>query len=142
MSPSGAQTPDALRRLGRRSTRIILAMASGPRRDQAQAALGAAGFLRVETIDTLDQALTEIRTDRSTVAPLLMLEAHPEGGPTMASIRALQKDMEDTRELMVAMLVQEGPVTPSEDALIRSMRWPTETDTTWLPIMDELAGLD
>ena len=142
VSPSGNQTPDALRQLGRRCTRIILAMEPGPERDQVQGTLGAAGFLRFETADSPDQAFAAIRADRSTTSPLLVLKSQPDESPVMAGLQALQNDLEDTREVLVAWLVQGEAVPDSEDPLIRPMPWPSAEDPSWLPLMDELAGLE
>jgi hypothetical protein len=142
MSPAGNQTPDALRRLGRRCTRLTLAMAPGPDREQVVQALGTAGFLRLETMDTLDQALAEFRTVRTLTHPLLVLDSCLADEPSLAGIRELQKELEETRELPVAMITREAPVPGSDDPLIRPLPWPSAGDPSWLPLLDELAGLD
>jgi hypothetical protein len=142
VSPSGNQTPDALRQLGRRCTRLILALAPGPDRDQVQQAFGAAGFLRLETADTPGQAFAAIRADRSPTCPVLVMKAPPDEDPILADLRHLQQDLEDGRELPVALLTREVSVPETEDPLIRPMPWPLAGDPSWLSLMDDLAGLD
>ncbi|MDR3684889.1 MAG: PilZ domain-containing protein [Geothrix sp.] len=142
ISPAGSLTPDALRRLGRRSTRLVLAMAPGPEREQIRQALGAAGFLRLDCVDTLDQALADFRTVRTHTHPLLMLDSGLANELALADIRALQKELGETRELPVALVTREEPVPDSEDPLIRPLPWPTGEGLVWLPLLDELVGLD
>ncbi len=140
-SPSGSQTPDALLLLGRRSTRILLGMGSGADREQVQQAFGAAGFLRVETVDSLAQALAELRTEQGPLLPLLVLERPSGEDASAAGIRGLQQELGASRELAVALITREVVVSESDDPLVRSMPWPTPEDLSWLPLLDELAGL-
>jgi hypothetical protein len=142
MSPSGSQTPDALRRLGRRSTRLFLAMAPGPDREQVRQALCAAGFLRLESADTLDQALAEFRSVRTMIHPLLVLDSALADELALAGLRALQNELGETRELPVALITREDPISDSEDPLIRPLPWPSAEELVWLPLLDELVGLD
>ncbi|MBI1753445.1 MAG: PilZ domain-containing protein [Acidobacteria bacterium] len=142
ISPAGTQTPDALHRLGRRCTRIILAMEPGAGREQIQQAFSSAGFLRMEAVDTLDRALAEVRAERSAACPLLVLESGPAKDRAISAIQSLQKDLGETRELTAALLVREEPLPPTEDPLIRPVPWPDAANTAWLPILDELAGLE
>ena len=142
MSPAGNLTPDALRRLGRRCTRLVLVMAPGSDREQVQEALCAAGFLRLDSADTLDQALAEFRTIRTTTHPLLVLDSGLADEVSLTGIRALQKELGETRELPVALITREAPIAESEDPLIRPMPWPSVEDLSWVPLLDELVGLD
>ena len=142
VSPAGNLTPDALRRLGRRSTRLLLAMAPGPDRDQVRQAFCAAGFLRLDSADTLDQALAEFRTVRTMTHPLLVLDSGLADEPSLTGIRTLQKELGETRELPVALITREEPIPDSEDPLIRPLPWPSAEDLSWLPLLDELVGLD
>jgi PilZ domain len=142
MSPAGKLTPDALRRLGRRCTRLLLAMAPGPDREQVREALCTAGFLRMESADTLDQALAEFRAVRTMTHPLLVLDAGLADEPSLEGIRTLQKELGETRELPVALITREAPIPDSDDPLIRPMPWPSAQDLSWLPLLDELVGLD
>jgi len=142
VAPAGSRTPDALKRLGRRTTRLILAMDPGPDRDQIRHHLQGTGFLRLESMDTLDLALAAFRADRNPACPLLMLESQSEHAPSLTGIQALQKDLGETRELPVA-LIHRGEAPPdSEDPLIRPVPWPSEDISTWLPQLDELVGLE
>jgi hypothetical protein len=141
MSPAGNLTPDALRRLGRRCTRLLLVIAPGPDREQVREALCAAGFLRLDTADTLDQALAEFRTVRTLTHPLLVLDSGLADEVSLTGIRALQKELGETRELPVALITRETPIGESEDPLIRPMPWPSVQDPSWLPLLDELVGL-
>jgi hypothetical protein len=141
VSAAGTRTPDALRRLGRRCVRTVLAMAPGPERDQVHQALRAAGYLRLEVTDTLDQALAELRADPHAAFPLLVLEP-PNGGFDPGGIAALRKDFGDTRELPVALLSREGTAPPSEDPLTRPLAWPTDGNDHWVASLDDLLGLD
>lgn len=142
ISPSGIQTPDVLLRLGRRCTRLVLAMEPGAHRDEVQHAFGLAGFLRLETADSLDLALAGVRAEKNAPSPLLIFESHPEENRSILAIQSLQKDLGESCELPVAILVREEPTSISEDPLIRSVPWPTMEQETWLPILDELAGLN
>ncbi|GLH73921.1 hypothetical protein GETHLI_24230 [Geothrix limicola] len=141
LSPAGLETPDALRRLGRRCTRLLLAMPPGPDREALRQTLCAAGFLRTEAVDTPAQALAEFQADKHSACPLLMLEARPQEGPTRADIQALLEGLGQARELPVALIVREGEVPATEDPLIRPMPWPSAETPNWLPLLDELAGL-
>jgi len=141
IDPSGSQTPDALKRLGRRCTRLILAMEPGADREQVQEAFGEVGYLRVDTADTLDHALAEVRAERNASCPLLVLETRSDDPGAMLAIRSLQKDLGDTRELAVALLLREAPLEAGDDPLIRPMPWPTSDSSGWLPVLDDLAGL-
>ena len=142
VAPAGSQTPDALRRLGRRCTKLILAMAPGPDRDLMGRALCDGGFLRLETADTLDQALADFRADRHTTCPLLIVDATPDEAPRLAGIRARQKELGDTPELPIALIAREQAILDLTDPLIRPLPWPATGDLAWLSILDELAGLD
>jgi len=141
VSPAGTQTPDALRQLGRRTARLILAMTPGPDRDEVQQTLRAAGFLRLDPTDTLEQALAELRADRHVSFPLLMVETKPEDGSITADILALQKEFGEARELPVALITRGESIPESEDPLIRPIPWPSAGDLSWLRLLDELAGL-
>jgi hypothetical protein len=140
--PAGSQTPDALRRLGRRSTQLVLAMAPGPDRVQVCQALRDVGFQRLEQVDTLQQALAVIRADHHATCPLLVVETHPKDGFSAADIRSLQEELGASQELPVALITREDTFSPSEDQLIRPMPWPAAGDLAWLPYWDELVGLD
>jgi hypothetical protein len=117
-------------------------MAPGPDREQVRQALWAGGFLRLETADTLEQALADFRADHHATCPLLVWENRLEGGSPLASIRALQKEFGDTRELPVALITREAPLPQPEDPLIQSVPWPSAGDLSWLALLDDLAGLD
>jgi hypothetical protein len=139
---AGARTPDALRRLGRRCVRTLLAMAPGPERDLVHQALMSAGYLRLDLADTLDQALTELRSDLHAACPLLVLEPPPGSGFDSEGILALRKEFGDARDLPVALIHREGPAPESQDPLIRPLPWPAVGDDHWLETLDELVGLD
>ena len=142
VSPAGSQTPDALRRLGRRSTRLVLAMAPGSDRDQVSQALRGGGFQRLEQTDTLMQALADIRAEPNATCPLLVVETHSQDGSSVTGIRELQQELGASRELPVALITRDDAFAPSEDPLIRPMPWPVGGDLAWLPYWDDLAGLD
>jgi hypothetical protein len=118
-------------------------MAPGPGREQVQQALGAGGFLRLDTADTLDQALAALQADREVSCPLLVVETPSEGTVSLAGIRALQKGFGEARELPVALITREAPLAldPAEP-LIRPLPWPSSEDLAWVPLLDDLAGLD
>jgi hypothetical protein len=117
-------------------------MAPGPDRDQVQQALWGGGFLRLETAETLDQALAEFRADRNVTCPLLVVEPHPEDGFSTTSIRALREEFGVSHELAVALISRGETLPPSDDPLIRPVPWPVAGDLSWLPHLDDLAGLD
>ena len=141
--PAGNLTPDALRRLGRRCTKLILHLEPGADREMVLQSLTTAGFHRTETADTLDLALAHFRSDRNASSPLLMLEMPPDMAPLTAGLKALQKELGESRELPVALLVRDGSPLPSmEDPLIRPLPWPSAEAPSWLRLLDELAGLE
>ena len=141
-APAGALSPDALRLLGRRSTRLILTMAAGPERDLVSQTLDATGYRRVEAADTLELALAELRADRYSSCPLLLVETGAGEAAAMKKIRDLQGELGSSREWSVALMAK-GAVPPETgDPLIRPMAWPTAGEGSWLSLLDELAGLD
>jgi hypothetical protein len=141
VSPNGTQTPDALKRMGRRSTRLMLTMAPGPDRDRVHRALLGSGYLRLETADSLDLALSELRSSPSGTHSLLVFEPPAGQNLPLADLRSLQRDLGEREELPVALITQEGSLPETGDALIRPMPWPTGEDLGWLPLLDDLAGL-
>ncbi|BDU68619.1 hypothetical protein GETHOR_07200 [Geothrix oryzae] len=141
MNPAGAETPDALTRLGRRGTCLVLAMAPGSAREEAQTALRAAGYLRLDPVDTLEQALERLRTDSGAASRLLVLEVPPGSEPPVTDLRNLQRELGELRELPVALIRSGGIPAETEDPLIRPLPWPGAGETAWLPLLDELAGL-
>lgn len=141
MNPSGAQTPDALARLGRRCTRLLLAMAPGPARRGIIEALGSAGYLRLEPVDSLEEALDILKSDFSAANRLLVLETPLGIELPLAGIREIQRELGELRELPVALIRAEGMPEETEEALIRPLPWPGSSGTAWLTIMDELAGV-
>lgn len=141
VNPAGSQTPDALTRLGRRTTSLVLAMAPGPRREEARSGLEAGGYLRLKAVDSLGQALQHLRSDQEARNQLLVLEAPPGTEPALADIQALQRELGELRELPVALIRADGPPPDPGDALIRPLPWPGTDPGAWLPLLDELAGL-
>ena len=140
-NPAGGQTPDALTRLGRRCAILVLAMAPGEPRQQVRLGLRAAGYLRLDQVDTLDQALDHLRADPGSASRLLVLDTPSGEAPPLAGIRALQRELGELRELPVALIQQDGIPAETGDPLIRPIPWPGSDPATWLPLLDELAGL-
>ena len=142
MSPAGALNPDALLRLGRRSTRVLLAMAAGPDREGICAALGEAGYLLLECMDSLDQALADLPTDRHAVMPLLLFDASSMAAPPLAALRAHRQSVGDWLDLPVAMISPRGQALPSSgDPGLPSISWPETGDSQWTVTLDDLAGI-
>lgn len=141
-APAGSQTPDALRLLGRRSTRLVLAMEPGPDRDLLCQILSAAGYGRLEGTGSLDQALEALRLDRHSNCPVLLLETTGGDAAPLDRIRDLQRELGSTREWSVGLMTRDGVPPGTDDPLIRPMPWPTAGDVSWLALLDELAGLD
>jgi hypothetical protein len=140
--PAGAETPQALRFLGRRTLGILMAMPPGPPRDRACEALAQAGYLRVETVDSLPQALAILRADRSLSNRLLMVASARFQPSELAEIQALQRDLGDLQELPVALLASgSADVAPPEGTLIQSLPVPSAEETSWLDALDDVAGL-
>ena len=138
--PAGSQTPDALTRLGRRTTIVVLAMGPGGARAEVVGRLREAGYLRLEVVDTLDRALDRLRASQEAVSRLLLLDA-PAGSETpLAGIRALQGELGELKELPVALIQHHGLHAETEDPLIRPVPWPGGDPASWLPALDELAG--
>ncbi len=141
VNPAGGQTPDALTRLGRRCAVLVLAMEPGEPRDQVCGTLREAGYLRLDFVDTLDQALDKLRIDLGTTSRLLVLDT-PSGTETpLEGIRSLQRELGELRELPVALIRQNGLPTETEDPLIRPVPWLGLDSSSWLPLLDELAGV-
>ena len=113
LNPAGAENPEALKLLGRRTAGLVLAMPSGPRREDILAALARGGYLRVEVADALHQALAFMRAaDKGAANRLLIALVDPAREADLAEIRALQRDQGDLRELPVALL---GAPAASDD---------------------------
>ena len=140
VNPAGGQTPDALARLGRRCTPIVLAMPIGAARDQVQALLGSLGYPRIQPEDTLEGALEYLRRIPDALSPLLVWEVSPEPETALKAIRAHQRELGENKDLPVALLQAEGALPLSEEPLIRPLAWPTLDPTQWLPVLDDLAG--
>jgi hypothetical protein len=139
--PSGTQTPNALTLLARRSMGVVLAMAPGPDRVSLQASLASAGYLRLESTDNLEQALECLRADEGTASRLLLLESPSGTQVQLRDIRTFQRELGELRELSVALLQAHGLPPETEDPLIRPLPWPGPDNPSWLPLLDELAGL-
>ncbi|MBP1771716.1 MAG: hypothetical protein H6P99_879 [Holophagaceae bacterium] len=140
-NPAGGQTPDALTRLGRRCAILMLVMPPGEARDQVRRNLEAQGYLRLELVDALDQALEQLRLNTSPKGRLVVLDLPPGVEDPLAGIRRLQRELGELRELPVAIMQQQGMPAAPEDALIRPMPRPGADPAAWLPILDELAGV-
>lgn len=141
INPAGARTPDALARLGRRCTNLVLAVPPGPDRGAIQAALGQAGYLRQSAVDTLDQALDCLRTSLEATSQLLILEVRPDEPTPLLRLQSFQRELGELRELPVALIQAGGPPSDPGDPLIRPLPWPGADPGPWLPLLDELAGL-
>ncbi len=139
--PAGSQTPDALRQLGRRSTRLLLVMAPGPEREQLCGALGAQGFQRLAAVDTLEQALTDLRLDQGTTLPLVLLEPGPADRTSLGDLQLLQQGLGERKELQVILLTRDEAAPDAPDPLLPTLPWPTVADPSWPLLLDELAGL-
>lgn len=139
-NPAGTETPEALKRLGRRTAGLVLAMPPGPLREGVQAALAGGGYLRVEAVDALHQALALLRADKGASNRLLLALLDPVREGDLAEIRALQRDQGELRELPVALLGATA-IPGLEDGLIRPLPLPGEGADTWLDALDEIAGL-
>lgn len=140
MNPAGSETPDALRLLGRRTAGLVLAIPPGPRREEVQAALALGGYLRVEAVDSLHQALALLRADKGPANRLLLAPLDSVQDADLADIRALQRDQGDLRELPVALLG--APASPDQvGSLLRPMPFPGEGTAAWIEVLDEIAGL-
>ena len=142
MSPAGALNPEALLRLGRRSTRVLLAMAAGPDREGISAALGEAGYLLLEHADSLDQALAGLPTDRHAVMPLLLIEGSTLEAPPLAALRAHRQAVGDWLDLPVALICPRGQALPSFGGPgMRPIPWPEAGASHWAVTLDDLAGI-
>jgi hypothetical protein len=139
--PSGSLTPDALTLLARRCMGVVLAMAPGPDRVWLQEALASAGYLRMESVDTLELALESLRTDLGTASRLLLVESPAAAQLRLADIRTFQRELGELRELPVALIQAHGLPQETDDPLIRPIPWPGPDAPSWLPLLDELAGL-
>lgn len=141
LNPAGLETPQALKLLGRRSTGLVLAMPPGLGRDHVEAALAQGGYLRVDTVDSLHQALAILRADKGGAGCVLLTAMDTLGEGDLVEIRALQRDLGDLRELPVAILM-EGPAPDLDESLIRALPFPGATDgSAWLHELDDVAGV-
>lgn len=140
-NPSGSLTPDALTLLGRRCTRVVLAMTPGPDRTVLQDALAATGYLRLEATDTLDQALDCLRAGGDATSRLLLVESPPGAQLRLTELHTFQRELGELRELPVALVQVHGLPPATGDPLIHSLAWPEADSQSWLLSLDELAGL-
>ncbi len=141
LDPSGGLSPDAMRLLARRCTRVVLAMRPGPDRISLQETLASAGYLRLESTDSLGQALDCLRADTDTSSRLLLVESPAEAKLELADIRTFQKELGELRELPVALVQAQGLPSATDTPLIRPLPWPGPGCTDWLPQLDDLMGL-
>lgn len=141
VNPAGGLAPDALLRLGRRTTSLVLAMAPGPSREEAAAALETAGYRRQIAVDSLEQALEHLRVEQDAANRLLVLEVPPGADLPLTGIQHLQRELGELRELPVALVRPGGMPPDTDDPLIRPLPWLGTDPTDWLPRLDEVAGL-
>lgn len=141
MNPAGLQTPDALARLARRSTLVVLAMTPGPQRVEVGAALAAAGFLRLELTDSLDLAGVHLRAHPAMGHRLLLLAPPPDEPIPHTLLRGLQREPGTHRELPMALLQVNGVPEGSGDTHLPLLAWPAPDPATWAERLDDLAGL-
>ena len=144
VQPAGRENPEALLMLERRATSILMAMPPGPARDHACEALTRAGYLRLEAVDSLPQALALLRADRSASSRLIMALAERLQPEELADLQALQRDFGELQELAVALMTTSIPLAapePSGDLFLRHLPLPAPEAGGWLGILDEVAGL-
>ena len=141
LDPSGSLAPEAMTLLARRCTRVVLAMRPGPDRISLQESLAAAGYLRLESMDSLELALDRLRADTDTSSRLLLVESPAEAKLELADIRTFQKELGELRELPVALVQAQGLPPATDTPLIRPLPWPGPDSADWLPLLDDLVGL-
>ena len=141
VNPAGAESPEALKLLGRRTAGLVLAMPPGHLREGVQSALAGGGYLRVEAVDSLHQALALLRADKGASNRLLLALLDPVRDSDLAEIRALQRDQGELRELPVALLGAAAMPGLENDSLIRPLPLPDGAPGPWLEALDEIAGL-
>lgn len=141
VNPAGAESPEALKLLGRRTAGLVLAMPPGHLREGVQAALAGGGYLRVAAVDSLHQALALLRADKGASNRLLLALLDPVRESDLAEIRALQRDQGELRELPVALLGAAAKPGLEDDSLIRPLPLPDGAPGPWLEMLDEIAGL-
>jgi hypothetical protein len=141
VNPAGSRTPDALKRLGRRCTSVLLAMPPGPSRDQVKQGFLSLGYLRLQAEDSLEAALAQIRRLPDTSNPVLAVELPADPGDALAAILACQQELGEGRDLPVALLGAEGSLSAFEQPLLCPLAWPISDPALWLPVLDDLAGI-
>ena len=140
-NPAGSENPEALRLLGRRSTCLMLAMAPGQSREKIRQRLLAGGYLRLEEVDTLPQALATLQAERGGSGCALIVDSEACTEEGLAQIRALHRDLGNLRELPVALLT-EHPDQDVGDVQVHALNLPDGTeDDPWLRALDEVVGL-
>ena len=140
LNPAGAKTPDALTRMARRCTLLVLAMAPGASRDGVRQSLRDQGYLRIEVVNTLDQAPGCFHLD-AVASRILMLELPAGGEVPTAVLHSLQEGLGEFQELPIALICPEGLLAETDDPLIRPLPWPGTDPAPWLSLLDELSGL-
>ncbi len=138
---SGSENPLALRLLGRRATDILLAMPPGESREQTCRALAGAGYLRVEAVDSLPQALAILRAGRTGPSRFLMAAGDRLQAGDLEEVQALQRDFGDLSELPVALLGAPAGTLDGTQTLLRSLPFPFGTEPGWLDALDDIAGV-
>lgn len=141
VNPAGTRTPDALVRLGRRCTTILLALPPGSARDEVQDRLRTLGYQRIEVEDSLAQAQAGLERFQDASSPILICEYPLDAEDARSFISAYQLQLGEGRDLPVAILQPQETLLTGEDPLIRSLPWPQPDPAKWLPILDDLAGL-
>lgn len=140
--PSGAENPLALRFLGRRAFTVYMAMPPGTLREETRHALAQAGYLRLETVDSLPQALALLRADRGTSNRLLVTSGEALQDGELAEIQAFQRDLGDLCELPVAIQATEpGSQVDPGNPLIRCLPQVPPGEGAWIEALDDIAGL-
>ena len=139
-NPAGNRTPDALAKLGRRCTTILLAMPPGIMRNQVKEWLGSMGYLRLQVEDSLVEAKQHLRGLPDASSPILVAEWPTEPGDTLALLHSFQREVGGSQDLPVILMETEANPAPPGGPLIRALPWPCTDPSQWLPVMDELAG--
>ena len=97
--------------------------------------------MRLESTDSLGQALDCLRADTDTSSRLLVVESPAEAKLELGDIRIFQKELGELRELPVALVQAQGLPPATDTPLIRPLPWPGPNSADWLPLLDDLVGL-
>ena len=153
IDPGAAAVPQeitALVRLQRRTTRLVLVMASGPLRESIQELLRRQGYHRQEAVDDLEQLRPLCQPGQRRALPGLVLAdlALARSGDTepLAAVRIIERQLAQLGGIRTAILCEEVDPTLllAQETVTRFLPYPAGVGDQWVETLDAMldAGPD